>query len=59
MNREDAIEALMSAGRSHEQAEAFLAILGSAFRRRGWAEGQPMSDEELGEAYRTFREDTA
>ena len=53
--REDAIRALTASGkRTREQAEAFLDIMGSAFRRRGWAEGQPLSQEQLSERLDAF-----
>lgn len=54
--REKAIEAVMGSGRgkTREQAEAFLDILGSAFRRRGWAEGEPLNQTEIGDRLDTF-----
>lgn len=54
MNREDAIEAVMNTGKTQEQAEAFLAIMASAFRRRGWAEGEPLNPDEVGEKLDAF-----
>lgn len=47
MNREDAIGNLIAQGRTREQAEAFLAILGSAFARRGWADAPVLSEDEI------------
>lgn len=41
MNRGDAAAAITEGtGKTREQAQAFLDILGSAFRRRGWVEGE-------------------
>ena len=55
MNRDEAVEAICAGtGKNREQAEAFLDILGSAFRRRGEVEGEPLSQEELGERLSTF-----
>ena len=48
MKREEAIDAVMSTGKTREQAEAFLNILGSAFTRRGWVGGEPLSEEAIG-----------
>jgi hypothetical protein len=47
MTREDAIAAITPTGRTREQAEAFLDIVGSAFRRRGWADGEPLTEDEI------------
>lgn len=47
MNRQDAVEALVASGRTPAQADAFLDLLTSAFRRRGWAEGEPLSQAEI------------
>lgn len=53
--REKAIKAICErTGKTHEQAEAFLDLLGSGFRRRGWAEGAPLSQDEIGERFDTF-----
>lgn len=54
MNREDAIKALTDKGRTREQAEAFLDLMGSALRRRGWITGEPLSQEQIGERIDTF-----
>lgn len=54
MNREDAIEALTAKGRTRGQAEAFLDLLASAFRRRGWAEGEPLTEEQISERVDTM-----
>jgi hypothetical protein len=45
--REDVITAMIATGKTREQAEAFLDILGSALKRRGWVEGQPLSQGEI------------
>ncbi len=54
--REEAIEGIMRSGRgkTREQAIAFLDILGSAFRRRGEIEGEPLSQDQLAERLDTF-----
>ena len=55
MDREAAINAITTdTGKTREQAEAFLDIAGSAFRRRGWAEGEPLSQDEIAERLRRF-----
>jgi hypothetical protein len=54
VNREDAIQALMEKGKTREQAEAFIDLMGSAFRRRGWVEGEPLTQEQIGERLDTF-----
>jgi hypothetical protein len=54
VDREVAIEAIMGTGKSREQAEAFLDLMGSAFRRRGWAEGAPLSQDEIGDRLNVF-----
>lgn len=59
MTREEAIEAVMGTGKTREQAEAFLDVMGSAFRRRGWAEGEPLSQDEIGARMDTFMGDEA
>ena len=59
MTREEAVQAVMRTGKSREQAEAFLALLGSAFARRGWTSGEPLSDEALAENLNTFIERAA
>lgn len=45
MNREEAIKAITDSGKTREQAEAFLNLVGSAFARRGWVEGEPLDPE--------------
>jgi NADH:ubiquinone oxidoreductase subunit E len=56
-SRHDAVEAICAkTGKTPEQAEAFLAILGSAFRRRGWVDGEPLSEQEIGKQVGTFLE---
>lgn len=53
--REKAIAALTRDGtRTRAQAEAFLDLLGSGLRRRGWIEGEPLSDTEVDERFNTF-----
>jgi hypothetical protein len=54
MNREDAIKAITDGGKTREQAEAFLDILGSAFARRGWVEGEPLGPDAIAERLDTF-----
>lgn len=55
MKRADAVEAIAEGtGKTAEQAEAFLDILGSAFRRRGWVEGEPLTEDEIGARLDTF-----
>lgn len=54
MNREDAIKALTDKGKTREQAEAFIDLMGSAFRRRGWVPGEPLSDEQIADRMDTF-----
>lgn len=54
MTRDEAVAAIMATGKTRDQAEAFLAIMGSGFRRRGWVEGQPLSDEEISDSLRVF-----
>lgn len=62
MNREDAIQALTDTGKTRDQAIAFIDLMGSAFRRRGWIKGEPLTQDEIGERLDTFvgepREDT-
>jgi len=42
-------------GKTREQAEAFLAVLGSAMAKRGiWPEATVLSDDETSEAVGTF-----
>lgn len=41
-------------GKSREQVEAVMDILGSAFRRRGWVEGEPLSQDEIAERIDTM-----
>lgn len=52
--REKAIEAVMSTGKSREQAEAFLDLLGSAFKRRGIVDGEPLTQAEIGQKFDVF-----
>lgn len=53
--REEAVQAIVGGtDKTPEQAEAFLDILGSAFRRRGWAEGEPLSQKEIAERIDVF-----
>jgi len=54
MKREDSIEALTSKGKTREQAEAFIDLMGSAFARRGWIPGEPLDDKAIGERMDTF-----
>ena len=56
--REQVIQASMARGKTREQAEAFLDIVGSAFRRNGWAPGEPLSDEQIDEKFTTFLGET-
>lgn len=54
-SRREMVEAICArTGKTPEQAEAFLDILGSAFRRRGWADGEPLPEQEIGERLDTF-----
>jgi hypothetical protein len=41
-------------GKTREQADAFLDLARSAFARRRWIEGEPLSDSEIGERFSTF-----
>lgn len=50
----DAIDAIVATGKTPEQAEAFLDLVGSAFRRRGWIEGDPLSPGKIGERVDAF-----
>lgn len=53
--REEAVQAIMlDTGKTREQAEAFLEIVGSAFARRGWIEGEPLLPDAIGERLETF-----
>ena len=53
--RERAIEGICAkTGKTREQAEAFLDILGSALRRRGWIDGEPLTQDEIGSKLDTF-----
>lgn len=52
--REQVIQASMARGKTREQAEAFLDIVGSAFRRNGWAPGTPLTDEQVDKKLSTF-----
>jgi hypothetical protein len=53
--RSEAVAAIVAkTGKSAEQAEAFLDLLGSAFARRGWLDGEPLSQERIAERVDTF-----
>ena len=52
--REQVIQASIARGKTREQAEAFLDIVGSAFRRNGWAPGKPLSEREVDQKLSTF-----
>lgn len=53
--REEAIARIVArTGKTSDQAEAFLNILGSAFKRRGWAEGATMTQEMITESLDAF-----
>jgi hypothetical protein len=53
--RDDVVRAICErTGKTPEQAEAFLDILGSGLRRRGWIEGEPLAQDEIGEKLDTF-----
>ena len=52
--RERVIQASMARGKTREQAEAFLDIVGSAFRRNGWVPGAPMTNEQIDKKLSTF-----
>ena len=54
MDRSDAVQAIVATGKTPEQAEAFLDVLGSAFRRRGWVEGEPLPPEEIKQRMTVF-----
>lgn len=54
MNREEAIAAIVATGKTREQAEAYLDILGSAFARRGWVDGEPLAAEQVEQRLNTF-----
>ena len=54
MTRESLIEGLVAKGKTREQAEAFLDIMGSAFKRKGWAPGEPLKSEEISEKLDIF-----
>jgi hypothetical protein len=54
MDREGVIQALVNKGKTREQAIAVLDLIGSAFRRRGWAEGEPLTQDQIGERLDTF-----
>lgn len=47
MNREEALNAIIGSGKTPEQANAFLDILGSAFARKDWIAGEPLPAEQL------------
>lgn len=47
MNRDEAMNVLIASGKTAEQANAFLDILGSAFARRGWIDGEPLPADQL------------
>jgi hypothetical protein len=54
MTRESLIKGLVAKGKTREQAEAFLDLMGSAFRRKGWAPGEPLESEEVSEKLDVF-----
>ena len=54
MDKESLIQGLMEKGKTREQAEAFMDLMGSAFKRRGWAEGEPLDKEQISERLDTF-----
>lgn len=54
MTRESLIKGLMARGKTREQAEAFLDIMGSAFRSKGWAPGKPLESAEISEKLDVF-----
>lgn len=54
MTRDEAIEAVVATGKTREQAEAFIELMRSAFARRGWVEGEPLTQDEIGEQLGTF-----
>jgi len=54
VNRDQAVAAIVATGKTTEQAQAFLDLLGSAFARRGWVEGEPLLPEEIEERFNTF-----
>lgn len=54
MNREDAVRAIVANGKTEEQAKAFLDLLGSAFARRGWIEGESLSAAAIAEKFDAF-----
>ncbi|MGW4488414.1 hypothetical protein ACWEOE_31785 [Amycolatopsis sp. NPDC004368] len=41
-------------GKTREQAVAFLDLARSAFARRGWAEGESLNQDQIGERLATF-----
>lgn len=55
LTRDDLTRAIVDkTGKTPEQADAFLNILGSAFARRGWVDGQPLSPDEIERNLNTF-----
>jgi hypothetical protein len=52
--REQVIQASIARGKTREQAEAFLDIVGSAFRRNGWAPGEPLTEQQIDKKLSTF-----
>ncbi len=53
--RGEAVRAIVEkTGKTPEQAEAFLDLVGSAFRRRGWVDGEPMTQDQIGERLDVF-----
>lgn len=54
MNREEAVTAIVATGKTREQAEAYLDILGSALARRGLVEGNPLPAKVIEERIKTF-----
>lgn len=55
MTHEDAIVAICErTGKTREQAEAFLTLVGSAFSRRGWAAAPVLDSGQVREQFDTF-----
>jgi len=54
LTRDEAVAAIVATGKTPEQANAFLDLLGSAFARRGWISGEPLGADEVAERFDTF-----
>lgn len=52
--RADFVTAQVAKGRTAEQVEAFMDLVASGFRRRGWAAGEPLTEGEREERTKTF-----